>query len=163
MSKQNRQPTKITQHQLRILGNRLLNRHRNFYVYAIFGFLAALINILTFMLLHNLWKIPLLIANTLAFIISNLASFSFNKHGVFVDNIDSKHSIWYQISLFFTFRILSYVPDNFIMWIGLSILHLNTFLVKIIDQIVVGIFNYISTKWIFIEKSKKFTKRFKIK
>ena len=77
-----RKGQKITQEQLRELGSKLVTRHRNFYVYVIFGFLAAIINIACFLLLHNIWKMPVIYANTIAFIISNLASFSFNKHGV---------------------------------------------------------------------------------
>lgn len=70
-----RKGQKITQAQLRELGSKLVARHRNFYVYVIFGFLAAVINIACFLLFHNVWKIPVIYANTVAFIISNLASF----------------------------------------------------------------------------------------
>lgn len=48
-----RKGQKITQEQLRELGGRLVARHRNFYVYVIFGFLAAVINIVCFLLFHN--------------------------------------------------------------------------------------------------------------
>ena len=45
-----RKGQKITQEQLRELGSKLVARHRNFYVYVIFGFLAAVINIACFLL-----------------------------------------------------------------------------------------------------------------
>lgn len=151
----------VTKKQLRKLGNKLVLRHRNFYVYVVFGFLAALINIFTFWLFHNIWKIPWFYANILAFIISNLASFVFNKHGVFIENVDKSHSIIYQLSLFFLYRILSLISDNIIMFLGMSWLHWNTFIVKIIDQIVVGIFNYLTTKSIFLKSSSKVAKIFR--
>ena len=110
-----RKGQKITQAQLRELGSKLVARHRNFYVYVIFGFLAAVINIACFLLFHNVWKIPVIYANTVAFIISNLASFSFNKHGVFIQNVDKQHGVVYQLCLFFIYRIISLIPDNLIM------------------------------------------------
>lgn len=150
---------RVSKKQIRKLGNRLVARHRNFYLYTIYGFLAALINIFSFMLLHNLWKMPWFYANILAFIISNLASFIFNKHGVFIENVDKSHTVIYQLSLFFVYRILSLIPDNIIMFLGMSCLHWNTFIVKAIDQIVVGIFNYLTTKSIFLNTSSKLAKR----
>ncbi|MBD5430305.1 GtrA family protein [Lactobacillus sp.] len=159
--KHQRDNQKVTKAQLRKLGSRLVARHRSFYAYTIFGFLAALINIVTFMIFHNWWKIPLIYANTVAFIISNLASFFFNKHGVFIENVDKKHGTLYQLGLFFVYRIISLIPDNLIMLIGLSWLHWNTLFVKILDQILVGIFNYLTTKSIFSDTSSKFAEKLK--
>lgn len=156
-----RSSQKVTPEQLRALGSKLVARHRNFYVYTFFGFLAALINIITFMAFHNWWKMPVIYANTLAFIISNLVSFYFNKHGVFINNVDKSHGLLYQLGLFFIYRILSLVPDNLIMLLGVSWLHCNTLIVKVIDQILVGIFNYLTTKSIFLNTSNKFAEKFK--
>ena len=158
--KQQKDNQKVTKAQLRVLGSKLVARHKSFYVYMFFGFLAALINTVVFMIFHNLWKIPLIYANTLAFIISNLASFFFNKHGVFIENVDETHGTLYQLGLFFVYRILSLIPDNLIMLVGLSWLHWNALLVKIIDQILVGIFNYLTTKSIFSNTSSKFAEKF---
>ncbi len=47
------------------------------------------------------------------------------------------------------------------MLVGISWLHWNAFFVKIIDQILVGIFNYLTTKSIFLNTSGKFAKKFK--
>lgn len=146
----------VTRSQIRILGNRLVARHRDFYAYTLFGFLASLINILAFAVFHTWWKIPWFWANIMAFIVSTLSSFSFNKHGVFTENKHQKHGVFYQLSLFFFYRIVSLIPDNLIMFIGLSCLHWNTILVKTIDQVGVGIFNYFATKSIFLESSSKF-------
>lgn len=154
-------PSSVSKQHIRQLGNKLVLRHRNFYAYVVFGFLAALINIFTFWLFHNIWKVPWFYANILAFIISNLASFVFNKHGVFIENVDKSHTVLYQLSLFFLYRVLSLIPDNIIMFLGMSILHWNTFIVKIIDQIVVGIFNYLTTKSIFLNSSGKITRLFR--
>lgn len=134
---------------LREQGRKLLRRHRNLYVYMFFGFVAALINTIVFVALHNNFKVVLVLANTLAFIISNLASFFFNHYAVFTHHVDKSKSIWHKLIAFFTFRIISIIPDTLIMLVGLSVLRWNTVLVKLIDQLLVGIFNYLTTKAVF--------------
>ncbi|MCZ9600469.1 GtrA family protein [Lactobacillus mulieris] len=134
---------------LREQGRKLLRRHINLYVYMFFGFVAALINTIVFVVLHNNFKVVLVLANTLAFIISNLASFFFNHYAVFTHHVDKSKSIWHKLIAFFTFRIISIIPDTLIMLVGLSVLRWNTVLVKLIDQLLVGIFNYLTTKAVF--------------
>ena len=134
---------------LREQGRKLLRRHRNLYVYMFFGFVAALINTIVFVVLHNNFKVVLVLANTLAFIISNLASFFFNHYAVFTHHVDKSKAIWQKLIAFFTFRIISIIPDTLIMLVGLSVLRWNTVLVKLIDQLLVGIFNYLTTKAVF--------------
>lgn len=144
------------------LGQHLVKRHRNLFVYMFFGFIAALINTVAFMVLHKYLHSPVLISNTIAFVISNLASFVFNQKAVFTNNVDLEHSTWQKLLVFFTYRIISLIPDSLIMLVGLSWLKLNALLVKIIDQILVGIFNYLTTRSVFqaqettmIERAKK--------
>ncbi|KRL63835.1 GtrA family protein [Lactobacillus psittaci] len=147
MAKKTNLPTEKAH--LRNLGKKLVKRHRNLYVYMIFGFIAALINTIVFVVLHTDFKVVLVFANTLAFIISNLASFFFNHFAVFTHHVDQSKSIWHKLVAFFTFRIISIIPDTLIMIVGLSLLHLNSVCVKLVDQLLVGIFNYLTTKAIF--------------
>lgn len=144
------------------LGQNIVKKHRNLFVYMVFGFIAALINTVVFMVLHKYLHSPVLISNTIAFVISNLASFFFNQKAVFTNNVDLEHSTWQKLLVFFTYRIISLIPDSLIMLVGLSWLKLNALLVKIIDQVLVGIFNYLTTRSVFqaqettmIERAKK--------
>lgn len=75
MTKNKKEITATDQAQIRKLGQKLLKRHRNLWVYMIFGFIAALINTVVFMILHSWWHNVMVISNTIAFIVSNLASF----------------------------------------------------------------------------------------
>lgn len=148
---------------IRQLGQKLVKRHRNLWVYMIFGFLAALINTVVFMILHQWWHSAVVISNTVAFIISNLASFYFNQKAVFINNVDHDHSTWHKLIVFFTYRIISLLPDTLIMLVGLSWLHLNALLVKIIDQILVGIFNYLTTRSVFQKQEHTMIERAKMR
>ncbi|RMC24929.1 MULTISPECIES: GtrA family protein [unclassified Lactobacillus] len=150
------------------LAQNLVKRHRNLFVYMIFGFIAALINTVVFMVLHKWWHSVVLVSNTIAFVTSNLASFYFNQTAVFTNNVDHEHSTWQKLIVFFTYRIISLIPDSLIMLVGLSWLHLNALWVKIIDQLLIGIFNYLTTRSVFqaqetsmIEKAKRKIKSYK--
>lgn len=142
--------------QIRKLGQKLIKAHRNLWVYMIFGFLAALINTVVFMVLHKWWHSVVVLSNTIAFIISNLASFYFNQKAVFINNVDHEHSTWHKLVVFFTYRIISLIPDTLIMLVGLSWLHLNALFVKIVDQVLVGIFNYLTTRSVFQKQEHGF-------
>lgn len=159
----NKQSVISDEKRIRQLGQKLVKRHRNLWVYTIFGFLAALINTVVFMILHKWWHNSVVIANTIAFIISNLSSFYFNHKAVFINNVDHDHSIWHKLIVFFTYRIISLIPDTLIMIVGLSWLHLNPLLVKIIDQILVGIFNYLTTRSVFQKQEHTMIERAKIR
>ena len=63
----------------RALGEQIFKRYRNLWVYMFFGFIAALINTVVFMFMHDVLHTVLVIDNTIAFIVSNLASFWFNQ------------------------------------------------------------------------------------
>lgn len=148
---------------IRKLGQKLIKGHRNLWVYMIFGFIAALINTVVFMMLHKWWHSAVVISNTVAFIISNLASFYFNQKAVFINNVDHEHSTWHKLCVFFTYRIISLIPDTLIMVVGLSWLHLNALFVKIVDQVLVGIFNYLTTRSVFQKQEHSMIEQVKIK
>ncbi len=161
MLKEKERPQKLhdDQQHMRDLGLLIFSRHRNFYVYVFWGFLAAMLNTFIFIGLHSWGKMALIYANTIAFALANLFSFWANKHTVFVHNVDHYHSIWYQLGLFFLYRLLSLIPDNLIMIVGLSWLHWHIFIVKVLDQTAVGIFNYLTTRSIF-QKSNRDWRRY---
>lgn len=152
MAKRKHQPQSqqaADQARIKQLGRRLLRRHRSFYTYMIGGFLAALVNTIAFMILHDWLHSAIVIDNSVAFVISNVFSFFVNKLFVFTENVDKRHGLAYQLSLFMLYRLLSLIPDNFIMVLGMDWLHWPSLVVKIIDQCLVGIFNCLTTKSVF--------------
>lgn len=159
MTKNKKEVTAVDQAQIRQLGQKILKRHRNLWVYMIFGFVAALINTLVFIWWHSV----MVISNTIAFIVSNLASFYFNQKAVFINNVDNDHSTWHKLIVFFTYRVISLIPDTLIMLVGLSWLHLNALLVKIIDQVLVGVFNYLTTRSVFQKQEHTMIERAKMR
>ena len=127
-----------------------LKKHRNFLTYTVFGFLASIVNVVTFGYFHNTLKESLLIANTIAWFLSNLFSFVVNKHIVFKTNAHDFVSTFVELLKFFATRIISLIIDNIFMSIGLHLFPHDSIAVKIVDQVFVGILNYLVTSKIFL-------------
>lgn len=138
-----------------------LRKHRDFLVYCLFGFLASLLNIAIFNLSHNNFKITLWIANTIAWFISNVFSFFMTKFYVFKTEVGSYKKLIKEGSVFMVSRILSLLFDNFFMIIAVFFLPVNNLIIKAIDQLLVGLFNYFSSKWIFNYKNRHLLERLK--
>ncbi|MFC6180051.1 GtrA family protein [Lactiplantibacillus daowaiensis] len=138
---------------------RLYRRYRYFWKYAIFGFLAALVNVVAFWVLHSVMLEHYLFSNTIAWVLATLFSFFTNKAVVF----RSKSSdFWHWCREFLSFmatRGLSYFFDTFLMFVGISVLFWAPMLVKILDQVLVGIFNYGTSRLIFMEHNQKMRMR----
>ena len=55
---------------------------------------------------------------------------------------------------FFFFRGISFIMDTAIMFVGISLLVWPNMLVKVLDQIIVILANYVFSKWIFKDTSE---------
>lgn len=128
---------------------KLIEKYRDFLVYCIFGFMASVINIIVFNISHNNLKITLWLANTIAWLIANVFSFFVTKIYVFKTEMGNYKMMFKEGSYFLASRIFSLLFDDFFMIVAVMVLPLNNIIIKIIDQLVVGLFNYFSSKWIF--------------
>ncbi|WP_338225928.1 GtrA family protein [Lactiplantibacillus paraxiangfangensis] len=138
---------------------KVYRRYQYFWKYAIFGFMAALVNVLAFWILHSILFEHYLFSNTIAWILATLFSFFTNKAVVF----HSKSTdFWHWCREFIGFMLtrgLSYLFDTLIMFVGISLLFWGPLLVKIIDQVLVGLFNYGTSRLIFMEHNQKMRMR----
>lgn len=94
------------------------------------------------------------VANIIAWFLSVLFAYITNKLWVFSSKTHGLTNLIKEMSSFFFFRILSLVMDIFMMWLGISVLHANPVLTKIVDNVVVVVANYFFSKW-YIFKSNK--------
>lgn len=128
---------------------RLFKKYRDFWIYCIFGFLASLLNIAIFNIAHNNLAMQLWLANTLAWFISNTFSFFVTKIYVFRTEMNDLTKLFHEGAYFLVSRIFSLVLDDVFMIVAVWILPWNNLIIKAIDQVIVGLFNYFSSKWIF--------------
>ncbi|TGD24525.1 GtrA family protein [Companilactobacillus suantsaicola] len=138
-----------------------LKKYRNFGVYCLFGFLASLLNIGIFDLAHNDFHIPLWIANTIAWFISNFFSFFVTKLYVFKSAMENFKKMLHEGIFFLVSRIFSLVFDDIFMIVAVFIFPWNNLIIKAIDQLIVGLFNYFSSKLIFNYQNRHLIERLK--
>jgi len=138
-----------------------LKKYRNFGVYCFFGFLASLLNIGIFDVTHNYFQFPLWIGNTIAWFISNFFSFFVTKIYVFKSEIENLKKLFHEGWYFLLSRIFSLLFDDFFMIVAVLVFPWNNLIIKAIDQIIVGIFNYFSSKLIFDYKNRHLIERLK--
>ncbi len=123
--------------------------------YLIFGGLTTLLSlatyyILTLTFLNPKHAIELQIANILSWIVGFLFAYFTNRKYVFESkNTKSKEEFF----KFFLSRIFTLILDMLIMFIFVTLLHLNNKLMKIISQVMVIVFNYILSKFVVFKNN----------
>ncbi|KRK47150.1 hypothetical protein FC96_GL000610 [Secundilactobacillus kimchicus JCM 15530] len=125
---------------------KLYHQYESLVSYLFFGGLTTLINIVVFGWLNH--HMDYTIANVIAWFASVVFAFVTNKLWVFNSKSMAVGTFLWEILTFFGFRALSLLVDQGIMVLGVSVLHGNPLIVKIIDQFVVVAINYIFSKWI---------------
>lgn len=136
----------------RIIIIQLIKKYRSVISYLVFGGLTTLINIVTFALLNPIMNYQ--VANIIAWFLSVLFAYVTNKIWVFSSKTQGFMALIKEMGSFFIFRGLSLVMDIFMMWLGISVLHANPVLTKIVDNVVVVIANYFFSKWYIFKPNK---------
>ncbi len=123
-------------------------------IYLIVGACTTFISLLTYYLLTKSLlnpsnKIELQIANIISWIISVLFAYWANRKFVFQSR---EANIIKEGSKFITSRISTLLLDMLIMFIFVSVLHINDKIAKLISQILVIIGNYLISKFLVFKK-----------
>lgn len=129
----------------------IIKKYREVIAYLFFGGLTTVVNILVFAILQRVMNYQ--VANIIAWVASVSFAYITNKLWVFTSRTKNRNELLKEISSFFLFRVLSLLMDMAIMWIGISLLHGNPLLTKIIDNMGVVIANYVFSKF-YIFKAK---------
>lgn len=127
----------------------LIHKYWEQLMYLVFGVLTTAVNMVVFYLLDQYTGMYYLLSNTIAWFLSVLFAFFTNKTWVFQSKYTTFRDFSREIASFFFFRGISYIMDTAIMFVGISMLHGPNIVVKIIDQFVIILANYIFSKWIF--------------
>lgn len=124
--------------------------------YLVFGVLTTVISLIVyyvavFTFLNPENAVQLQIANILSWVAGVTFAYFTNRKYVFESQEKNKIK---EASKFVLARVTTLVMDMIIMWLGVTVLHLNDKIIKIISQIVIIISNYIFSK-IFVFRNKK--------
>ena len=127
----------------------------DFIVYCIFGFMATLVNMLSYEILYRKLGMLNVVAVALSWLLAVTFAFFTNKYIVFrVKGARNRHSLAQELLYFYLCRAASGVLDVIIMFIAVDVLDLNHTLWKFISNLAVGICNYLAGRLFIFAKDK---------
>lgn len=131
-----------------------LRNHKTFIIYVFWGGVATLLNVFVFMFCLKMgWHYQ--IGNILAWFLAVLVTYLSNKFLVFKIRYQGLFQLIRELLSFLIVRLFALVLDMFIIWLGIQVMRYNSFVVKLFDNVVVGIANYLISRWyIFTDKGK---------
>lgn len=115
--------------------------------YIFFGVLTTLINYVVYFQGISLIKINYLLANIIAWIVSVVFAYITNKYYVFEKKDNTIYILIKEIFLFFSARIISVIIETSILFIGIEIINVQSYIVKIIASVFVVVINYFFSKY----------------
>ena len=136
----------------------LFNRYRSVIAYLFWGVVTTVVNIVVFQVLSSgvHWNYQL--ANVIAWFLSVLVAYFTNKVWVFGSHYSTVKAFLKEFFWFYFYRGLTLIMDVIIMYVGISLLKfdspLQQLIVKIIDNVIVVIANYIFSKWLIFHDNR---------
>lgn len=131
--------------------SRILTKYKSVVAYLFWGVVTTLVNIGVFMLWYKSGG-NYQVGTVLAWFLSVLVAFFSNKVWVFNSHYSSVADTLREMLTFFVARIATLGIDIVVTWVGISLLGWNALLVKIIDNVIVVIANYVLSK-LFVFKT----------
>jgi len=121
--------------------------------YLIFGGLSTIVNFVIYFIANDKLNIEELISNIIAWFFSVLFAYITNKLFVFNSKTTTKNEALKEMISFFSCRILTLlITDIAIFAILVKVLKINDYIVKIINQVLVVILNYVFSKLVIFKK-----------
>ncbi len=112
--------------------------------FAIVGVVATLIDFIFLYLFKELCHLPILLANTLSFVISVL--YNYWASLTFVFDVNREKSKKKNFIFFIICSIIGLLLNDLIVWIITDILHIYYMISKVIATIFVMVFNFVTRK-----------------
>lgn len=131
---------------------KLYIKYRETILYLLFGGIAFVINVVVFMALDIKAGLDELVANVIAWVLCVIFQFCTNKLIVFRKKDEDVGALAKSAAAFVLSCLFTLGLEELIIWIFITKLAYNSFIVKIAAQAVVIITNYILRKWIVFRK-----------
>ena len=136
----------------------LFNKYRSIIAYLFWGVVTTVVNIGVFQFLSSgiHWNYQL--ANVIAWFLSVLVAYFTNKVWVFGSHYSTVKAFVKEFFLFYFYRGLTLIMDVIIMYVGVTLMGFDSpiqqLIVKIVDNVVVVIANYIFSKWLIFHDNR---------
>lgn len=116
--------------------------------FVIVGGIATIIDFLSIYIFVEVFKIPVIISNTLAFVIATIYNYIASVKWVF--DVDEKKNKKYVFITFIVFSVIGLLLNDLIVWITNDFFNIYYLLGKVIATCFVMVFNFITRK-MFLE------------
>lgn len=141
----------------------LWNKYKSVIAYLFWGVVTTIVNIGVFQWLSSgiHWNYQL--ANIIAWFVSVLVAYLTNKVWVFGSHYTTFRAFIVEFIKFYFYRALTLLIDIAFMYVGVTLLGFDSaiqqLVVKILDNVVVVIANYIFSKWLIFKSNDKIANR----
>lgn len=141
----------------------LWNKYKSVTAYLFWGVVTTIVNIGVFQWLSSgiHWNYQL--ANIIAWFVSVLVAYLTNKVWVFGSHYTTFRAFIVEFIKFYFYRALTLLIDIVFMYVGVTLLGFDSaiqqLVVKILDNVVVVIANYIFSKWLIFKSNDKIANR----
>lgn len=126
-------------------------KYQRVLAYLIFGGLTTVVNFVLFGGLTAWTAFPYLLSNIIAWLGSVLFAYWTNRRWVFETHAQTKRARGREVLNFFGYRALSLGLDELIMLVGISLLGGNALIVKLVDQVLIVLINWIFSKYLIFK------------
>lgn len=137
----------------------LWSKYKSIIAYLFWGVVTTVVNLAVFQVLSPglHWNVE--VATVIAWFASVLVAYFTNKVWVFGSHYTTVSDFLVEMLRFFFYRALTLVIDIVITFIGISVLGfkdpMGQFIVKVIDNVIVIIANYVFSKWLIFKDNKQ--------
>ena len=130
---------------------RLIIKYRDIIPYAVFGVLTTLLDFAVYFLLYKQFGINNVLSTIIAFIAAVLFAFATNKLFVFKSKSWDKSTALPELYKFSAARTGTFVFTVLFMYITVDLLKLNGIVMKIVQNVIVIILNYVFSKFMIFK------------
>lgn len=138
---------------------KLFKEYESVISYLFWGVVTTIVNLAVFQFLSSGVHWDYQVANVIAWFLSVLVAYFTNKVWVFNSHYSTVKAFVKEFLSFYFYRGLTLIMDVIMMYIGVSLLKFDSpmqqFIVKVIDNVVVVIANYVFSKWLIFHDNRK--------
>ena len=130
---------------------KLYAKHKEILLYILFGGVATVVSIGSFVICETLLGMDALIANVISWVLAVATAYTTNRIWVFRSTAKGK-AFWTEIVAFFSGRVLTLLMEEGILLVFVTWLHFPGVWIKVAAQIAVLVGNYFISKLIIFKK-----------
>lgn len=141
----------------------LWNKYKSVIAYLFWGVVTTIVNIGVFQWLSSGIHWNYEVATVIAWFVSVLVAYLTNKVWVFGSHYTTFRAFIVEFIKFYFYRALTLLIDIVFMYVGVTLLGFDSaiqqLVVKILDNVIVVIANYIFSKWLIFKTNDKIANR----